>query len=129
MLRRIFCLGLTAIGIALLLSVVLIIGWHSSGVVAAGGISLRPPFAGTYRLTSFFDHYYPNYTADPDGRITIYTGENVADCSPHCYRGHNGYDWSMVTGTQILAAADGVVRRVIESDSGFGNRIVMEHAN
>ncbi len=99
LLRRILYPGSTTISIVLLLSVVLMLGLHSSGVVAAGGIPLRPPFVGTYRLASFFDHYYPNYTADPDGRITIYTGENVADCSPHCYRGHSGYDWSMVTGT------------------------------
>ncbi len=129
MLRRILCSGSTVIGIAFLLFVVLIIGSHSSGAAAAGSISLRPPFAGTYRLTSFFDHYYPNYTADPDGRITIYTGENVANCSPHCYRGHNGYDWSMVTGTQVLAAADGTVESRVQSDSGYGNRVVIRHDN
>ena len=33
-----------------------------AGRVAAGGISLRPPYNGQYQLTSFFDHYCPNYS-------------------------------------------------------------------
>jgi murein DD-endopeptidase MepM/ murein hydrolase activator NlpD len=121
--------GTIAIGIVLLLFLALIVGSHSSEVTAAAGISLRPPFDGTYRLTSFFDHYYPNYAADPDGRITIYTGENVANCSPHCYRGHSGYDWAMPTGTQVLASADGTVESRVESNAGYGNRIVIRHDN
>ena len=36
-------------------------------------------------------------------------------------------DWAMITGTQILAAADGTVRERIESDIGYGNRVVIEH--
>ena len=100
---------------------------HFSRVEAAGGISLRPPFDGTYRLTSFFDHHYPNYGADNE--MTIYDGESVADCSPHCYQGHPGIDWSMGTGTPILAAADGIVRARTQSSTGYGWRIVIEHGN
>ncbi len=129
MLRRILCPGSTAIGVVLLLLLILIVGSHSSEVAVAGSISLRPPFAGTYRLTSFFDHYYPNYAADPDGRVTVYTGENVADCSPHCYRGHNGYDWSMITGTQVLAADDGVVEFTGDAGDGYGNKVIIDHQN
>lgn len=124
---RSLCSRSTTIGVALLLFLLLIASAHAPGIAAAGSISLRPPFNGTYRLTSFFDHYYPNYTADPDGRITIYTGENVADCSPHCYRGHNGYDWSMVTGTQVLAAADGIVEFTGDTGDGYGNKVVIDH--
>lgn len=127
--RRILCPGSAAIGAGLLLFLILIVGSHSPGVAAAAGVSLRPPFDGTYRLTTFFDHYYPNYAADPDGQITIYTGENVADCSPHCYRGHNGYDWSMITGTQVLAAGSGVVRVRVDSTTGYGRRLVIDHEN
>jgi len=76
---RSLCSRSTTIGVALLLFLLLIASAHAPGIAAAGSISLRPPFNGTYRLTSFFDHYYPNYAAGPDGRITIYTGENVAD--------------------------------------------------
>jgi murein DD-endopeptidase MepM/ murein hydrolase activator NlpD len=78
-------------------------------------------------MTSFFDHHYPNYGTDNE--ITIYTGESVADCSPHCYEGHPGYDWSMVTGTPVLAAAGGVVRVRIDSTTGYGRRLVIDHEN
>lgn len=100
---------------------------RSAEVEAAGGVPLRPPFDGTYRLTSFFDHNYPNY--GHDNEVTIYTGESVANCSPHCYEGHPGVDWSMGTGTPILATADGTVQVVFSSDSGYGWRIVLEHGN
>lgn len=129
MFRRSFCSRSTTIGAALLLFLVLIASAYAPGIAAAGSITLRPPFNGTYRLTSFFDHYYPNYAADPDGRITIYTGENVANCSPHCYRGHNGYDWSMVTGTLVLAAADGVAEFTGDTGDGYGNKVVIDHQN
>ena len=101
----------------------------SAPTQAQEGFRIRPPFSGTYRMTAYFDHYFPNYSADPDGRVTVYTGENVANCSPYCYRGHSGYDWSMSTGTPILAAADGVVESVLESSTGYGNRIVLRHSN
>ncbi len=123
MLRRIAYLS--SIGFIMALLVISFSIEHVSG--AMGGIGLRPPFNGTYRLTSFFDHYYPQYASDPDGLVTIYTGEKVANCSPHCYRGHPGYDWSMATGTQVLAAADGIVRERTQSNTGYGWRIVIEH--
>ncbi len=96
---------------------------------AQEGLRLRPPFTGTYRMTAYFDHYFPLYGSDPDGRVTVYTGENVANCSPYCYRGHSGYDWSMSTGTPVLAVADGVVESVMESSTGYGNRVVIRHGN
>jgi hypothetical protein len=103
----------------------------TSGASAQGQQTLRisPPFSGTYRLTAYFDHYFPNYASDPDGRVTVYTGENVASCAPYCYRGHSGYDWSMSVGTPVRAAADGVVEGVVESSTGYGNRVVIRHDN
>lgn len=83
----------------------------ASPVMAGGGIVLRPPFDGVYRLTSYFDHYMPNYDDDPDGDVTIYTGETTDTCEPYCYLGHPGIDWGVPTGTDVLAAAAGVVER------------------
>lgn len=101
MLRRAIQASVASIGLVSVLCVV-VAGVHSSNVAAAGRILLRPPYNSTYRLTSFFDHNYPNY--GNDNEITIYTGESVADCSPHCYEGHPGYDWSMAEGTEVRAA-------------------------
>ncbi|MBN1812463.1 MAG: peptidoglycan DD-metalloendopeptidase family protein [Anaerolineae bacterium] len=91
---------------------------------------LRPPFNGTYRLNTYFDHYEPTFTSDPDGDVTLYTGETTGNCDPYCYRGHNGIDWGMDTGTDVLAAAAGVVveARYVAAD-GFGCRVVLEHDN
>jgi murein DD-endopeptidase MepM/ murein hydrolase activator NlpD len=101
--------------------------YPSLEIEAAGSIVLQPPFDGTYRLTSFFDHTDPDYTQDNE--VTIYSGESVADCSPHCYEGHPGYDWDLSTGTPVLAAADGTVEDVVVSGTGYGNRVVIEHDN
>ena len=99
-----------------------------SHVMAGSGIALRPPFDGTYRLTSYFDHYYPNYLEDNE--ITIYTGESVSDCSPYCYHGHNGIDWSMLTGTDVLAAAAGEVEEIVDQGNlYYGCRITLDHGN
>lgn len=122
--KRTFARHLTLILVMILL---LQVGERSSlQVDAAKPISLRPPFDGTHRLTAFFDHHYPNY-AD-DGQVTIYTGEAVANCSPHCYNGHSGTDWALETGTPVLAAADGIVRGRAQLSTGYGWRIVLEHA-
>lgn len=40
---------------------------------AGGGIVLRPPFDGTYRVTAYFDHESPNY--GDNNYIWIYNGE------------------------------------------------------
>jgi murein DD-endopeptidase MepM/ murein hydrolase activator NlpD len=96
--------------------------------MAGGGIVLHPLFNGTYRLTSYFDHTDPDYTHDND--VTIYTGESVASCSPYCYHGHNGIDWGMPTGTDVLATAAGVVEIArYRGDDGYGCRIQLDHGN
>lgn len=116
---------LRVVGMGLSVSLLVIVGLRSVLPATAGGFSLRPPYIGTYRLTTFFDHRYPNYVQDNE--ITIYTGESVADCSPHCYHGHPGIDWSMDAGTPILATADGVVEYIGDAGEGYGNRVVISH--
>ena len=96
----------------------------------AAGMSLRPPFNGVYRVTSFFDHYLPaGGIGDPDGRITIYTGEIVDDCAPHCYKGHTGWDWSMQEGTPILAPAKGVILDHGNQPDLCGKFVKIDHQN
>lgn len=116
-----------AAGFAIIISVVLMLGLHGLLSAAARGIQLRPPYDGTYRLNTFFDHHFPDY--GNDNGMTIYTGESVPDCSPYCYQGHSGYDWSMYTGTQILAAADGVVVGRAALGTGYGWRVILDHGN
>ena len=99
-------------------------------VHAGGGIVLRPPFDGTYRITAYFDHDDPNYTED--GYNWIYNGERVPatgypSCTgePYPYDGHDGWDWSMYK-EDVLAAADGVVEFV---GWYYGLTIVIDHSN
>ena len=88
---------------------------------------LRPPFADTYRVTSYFDHQFPTYTWDDT--IVIYTGDQASaidgildrlptfrggywlpDAFRHVYYdGHNGIDYGTDAGTTILAVAPGEV--------------------
>ncbi|MBI5564583.1 MAG: peptidoglycan DD-metalloendopeptidase family protein [Chloroflexi bacterium] len=117
---------LISVMLSMLLLVVVIALYRTSSVIA-GGIVLRPPYNGTYRVTTFFDHHYPDY--GEDNEVTIYTGEQTADCSPHCYHGHSGNDWSMVTGTQVLAAAGGVVERIGDTADGYGSKVVILHSS
>jgi len=107
---------------------------------AGNAISLRPPFDGTKRLTSYFDHRYPTYGQWPNttySHIVIYTGEDAVDCDTsgiYCYDGHNGYDWSMDTGTPILASAMGTVVYAGWHDpgnhnAGYGLMVRIHHGN
>jgi murein DD-endopeptidase MepM/ murein hydrolase activator NlpD len=119
---------LSIAGIGAIVILLGLVVWVNPSKVAAQSIILRPPYDGTYRLTSFFDHSYPNY--GEDNQITIYTSEAVLDCSPHCYQGHSGYDWAMPQeGTPILAAADGIVEELTLSANGYGNSIILELSN
>ncbi len=104
---------------------------------AGRGIVLRPPFAGTYRVTSYFDHQNPNYVGD--SFIWIYNGERVLSSranhtgEPYPYDGHDGWDYSMGTGTNVLAAAPGtVVVSTLDwggANSCYGHTIVIDHGN
>ncbi len=88
---------------------------------------LQPPFAGSYRITSYFDHHFPN--RDWDDTIVIHGGEQasaidgIMDRLPTFrggyrlpaseryiyYDGHNAIDYGTGGGTTILAAAEGTV--------------------
>lgn len=118
--------------IALLLVVLFVLPVH-----AGGGIMLRPPFDGTYRTTAYFDHDEPSYAIGADGYIQIYNGERVPSSyanktgEPYPYDGHDGWDWSMITGTNVLAAAAGTVV-VSQNDwgtGGYGHVIIISHDN
>lgn len=113
----------------LALMVTLPVGLFDFSKAGAASVALRPPFNGTYRLTSFFDHYYPNANrTSPDNQVTIYTGEKTPDCRPHCYPGHGGIDWGMDDGTEILAATDGEVLETCWSGP-FGYQVLIDHKN
>ncbi len=106
---------------------------------AGGGVVLRPPFDGTYRVTAYFDHENPNY--GDNNYIWIYNGERRPANSqndnpprtgnPYPYDGHDGWDWSMITGTNVLAAAAGnvVVAEWGNWGGGYGRTIVISHGN
>lgn len=120
---------------AMLASVILL----TQSVHAGGGVVLRPPFDGTYRVTAYFDHESPNY--GDNNYIWIYNGErrpaNSQNDNPACtgdpypYDGHDGWDWSMITGTNVLAAAAGnvVVAEWGNWGGGYGRTIVISHGN
>jgi hypothetical protein len=77
-------------------------------VEPAGGLPTPLPFQGEFRLTQAF-------------------GEN-----PFVYRrlglpGHNGLDWGMPVGHEILAVDEGVVIRVEERPEGFGKHVKIQH--
>ena len=66
------------------------------------------PFEGEFRLTQAF-------------------GEN-----PYIYRrlglpGHNGLDWGMPVGQEIMAVDKGIVIRVQERPEGFGKHVKIQH--
>ena len=107
----------------------------SSSQVRAGGIKLRPPFGGTYRTVAYFDHDEPSYGIGADGYIQIYNGERVPSSyanktgEPYPYDGHDGWDWSMSIGTDVLAAASGEVVVSQDNYGCYGHTIIIDHGN
>jgi murein DD-endopeptidase MepM/ murein hydrolase activator NlpD len=104
-------------------------------VQAGGGVVLHPPFNGTYRVTAYFDHDSPNYATGADNYCWIYNGEQVASSyanktgEPYPYDGHDGWDWSMTTGTDVLAAAAGTVVLSQNNWGCYGHTIIVDHGN
>ena len=88
---------------------------------------LQPPFARSYRVTSYFDHLLPDRTWDDT--LVLFNGEQASaidgildrtatfrggywlpDTGWYAYYdGHNAYDYGTGAGTTILAAAPGKV--------------------
>ncbi len=90
------------------------------------------------RVNAWFDHTSPNYSEN--NNLTrwngIYSGTssvNKYECEIQdlsCYDGHNGIDFQKrMTDEPILAAASGVVFDIALSNSGYGNRVWVDHEN
>jgi len=113
---------------------------------AGGGSILQLPFErseqtglcrnsrdGLDCITSFFDHSYPTYTTN--GNLTLYSGKvwqdnvNVNNCSVrrNCYDGHDAYDFYLLRGTGIVAAAGG--HATYKWDNCAGNMVQIDHGN
>jgi murein DD-endopeptidase MepM/ murein hydrolase activator NlpD len=60
-----------------------------------------------------------------DGIHTVTQGPNVAICTHHGGISESA-DFSMVTGTPIKSMTDGTVILAINSDSGYGNHVIIE---
>jgi hypothetical protein len=107
-----FIPGLLVI-IALMTTLTMMEELLGSKAEAQGGLRVRLPFAGTYRLTSYVDHNAPDY--DEDGSIVLFNGETYSNCpaaneawtnqGPYCYHSHSGIDWAMKESTSVLAVA------------------------
>jgi murein DD-endopeptidase MepM/ murein hydrolase activator NlpD len=95
---------------------------------------LRLPFAepaqSFYPVESFFDHYYPGQLSEPnmlraDGRAL--PGAHYTACwrGMTCYSGHNAIDFTLPSGTPVVAAAAGKVIYTLPSEGG----ILIDHGN
>lgn len=77
---------------------------EQSGEVTAFSV-FRKPFDNNYSIYSMFDHQYPQEFIHTDNVIITHDNEQTAIGID----GHQGYDYIMNEGTQILAAYDGTV--------------------
>jgi len=86
------------------------------------------------KIYSFFDHEYPllGYATNPEpgdveNTTVNFLGEEGAQ--PHIYySSHDGYDFALVEGTEVLAAASGLARYEW-NPSGLGHTIKIDHPN
>lgn len=85
------------------------------------------------KITSFFDHEYPllgyNYQIEPvyaDDTTLNFYGEKHREPEMY-YSSHNGTDFALSYGDEILAASDGIA--TYYNCSGCGNSIRIEHPN
>jgi len=62
-------------------------------------------------------------------QITQYFGENPKIYSRWGYPGHNGVDFGCSTGTPVVAAEDGKVFKIAREAGGYGNYVVLSHAD
>jgi len=54
-------------------------------------------------------------------------GKRIAPCSNGCSSNHQGVDFAPGMGAPIQAIADGVVREAVNSDTGLGVHLVIDH--
>ncbi|UKF28615.1 M23 family metallopeptidase [Clavibacter nebraskensis] len=54
-------------------------------------------------------------------------GKRIAPCSHGCSSNHQGVDFAPGLGAPIQAIADGVVREAVDSDTGLGVHLVIDH--
>lgn len=87
----------------------------SSRASVAGGASSAPASTGSVQWP------FPTQV-----RISDDFGPRVSPCSG-CSTNHRGLDLIPGAGTPIGIVADGIVREVGETDSGFGNYAVIDH--
>lgn len=76
------------------------------------------PFAGEFLMSNFMDHDVPIEFVDDNKRFTTFWGEQHANTG-RMIDGHSGYDWTMPTGTPILAVAAGTVLAARTSNNPF----------
>ncbi len=72
---------------------------------------LAKPFLGDFPIFNFFDHNFPFEFRDTNGYQVTWWGEKTSGLD-----GHDGLDFLIPEGTQILAAGEGVVVRSGVSD-------------
>ena len=77
-------------------------------------IRLGKPFEGTWRVTQLF--------ADRPEVYKVFSYDGVA------LRGHNGIDFGLVTGTNLLATDEGEVLRADFDAKGYGYYVLLKHA-
>ncbi len=65
---------------------------------------LTPPFHGEFAISNHFDHEYPRQFVDNNGFLRTTDDEKVGGID-----GHDGYDFRVPEGTELLATADGEV--------------------
>ncbi len=100
------------------------------------------------KVNSYFDHHYPTYDKQEDDVVVTFHGYQSNKDSPGFdldYDGHDGVDFAFkkfyadyktdaemkaeMEKVDVLAAADGIVLSVKESDVGFGNHVIITHTN
>lgn len=92
----------------------------------------RKPFAGAPSIAGMFDHRYPQEFVHVDGTVVTHTGEETTVGQD----GHQGYDYAVAEGTEVLATYDGVVMFAGAEPSFFcpplnkmvsGNSVFIKH--
>lgn len=90
------------------------------------------------RVNSWFDHNLPNGSSNNtldrwNGQYSGNASVNVNTCEItllSCYDGHNAIDFRRHEPDEpVLAAAPGIVLDTVESNSGYGNRVWIDHEN